>query len=191
MSSGIILTQIRGSCAPALLMALGAPGTPALCYAPEAETDESALLQCVQEQVESVDLETLPMAAAGQLIARFCARLQSDTGATTARAPILMVVAFDVPLEAASEVERWYATEHIPMLMRAPGWLRARRFEAIRSTGLRRYTSIALHDLRDLAVLDSAERALARSTEWRARLEQNSWFQRAGRFVYRRIDTVL
>lgn len=190
MSSGIILTQIRGSCAPALLTALGAPGAPALCYAPEGETDESALVQCFQEQVESVDLAALPVPTAVPLIARFCARLQSDTGAATEQAPLLMVVAFDVPLEAALEVERWYATEHIPMLMRAPGWLRARRFEAIRTIGARRYTSIALHDLRNLAVLNSAERALARSTEWRARLERNAWFQQAGRFVYRRIDTV-
>jgi len=76
------------------------------------------------------------------------------------------------------------------MLMRAPGWLRARRFEAVRSIGVRRYTSIALHDLRDLAVLDSKERALARSTQWRARLERASWFQQAGRFVYRRLDTL-
>jgi hypothetical protein len=33
-------------------------------------------------------------------------------------------------------------------------------------------------------VLDSAERALARSTEWRAQLEKESWFAQAGRFVY-------
>jgi hypothetical protein len=33
-------------------------------------------------------------------------------------------------------------------------------------------------------VLDSAERALARSTEWRAQLEKERWFAQAGRFVY-------
>jgi hypothetical protein len=190
MSSGIVLTQIEGRCEPVALTALAAPGAPALCYGPGGGMDESALVQCFDQGVEGVDLTALPTARDGRPITRFCARLQSDTGPVAEQAPILMVVAFDVPPEAALEVEQWYAKEHIPMLMRAPGWLRARRFEAVRSIGVRRYTSIALHDLRDLAVLDSKERALARSTQWRARLERASWFQQAGRFVYRRLDTL-
>ena len=40
------------------------------------------------------------------------------------------------------------------------------------------------HELRDAAVLGSAQRALARSTPWRAQLEQESWFAQAGRFIY-------
>jgi hypothetical protein len=40
------------------------------------------------------------------------------------------------------------------------------------------------HELRDAAVLGSAQRALARSTPWRVQLEQESWFAQAGRFIY-------
>jgi hypothetical protein len=189
MSGGIILTQIAGSCGAKALQALATPGAEALCCAPAGWTEESALVQCFDEDVESVDLAALPAPVGGTVIGRFSARAVSDTGPAIEKAPILMIVAFDVPPETALEVERWYAEEHIPMLMRAPGWLRARRYEAIRSVGVRRYTSIALHDLRDLDVLDTKERALARSTEWRARLQQSAWFQDAGRFVYRRIDT--
>jgi hypothetical protein len=191
MSSGIILTQFAGPCEPSMPIALSAPGAHALCYGPADAASENALVQCFEQKVEAVDLAALPAETNNRPITRFCARLQSDTGPVTEKAPILMMVAFDVPPEMALEVERWYAEEHIPMLMRAPGWLRARRFEAIRSVGPRRYTSIALHDLRDLAVLDSNERALARSTAWRARLEETAWFQQAGRFVYRRIETML
>lgn len=187
MSSGIILTQIAGSCGASAIRALAAPGGEALCYAPAGWTEESALVQWFDQDVESVDLAALPVPVDLTVVARFSARLQSDTGPAAESAPVLMVIAFDVPTEAAQEVEQWYAQEHIPMLMRAPGWLRARRYEAIRLVGTRRYTSIALHDLRDLDVLESNERALARSTEWRARLEQTAWFQQAGRYVYRRI----
>jgi len=189
MSSGIILTQIAGACGAGAIRALAAPGAEALCYAPAGWTEESALVQCFDQDLESVDLAALPASIDATPVARFSARLQSDTGPATERAPILMVIAFDVPREAAQEVEQWYAQEHIPMLMRAPGWLRARRYEAIRSVGARRFTSIALHDLRDLGVLESNERALARSTQWRARLEQTAWFQQAGRYAYQRIES--
>ena len=70
------------------------------------------------------------------------------------------------------------------MLLRAQGWLRMRRYEPIHLAGGPRWTHLALHELRDAAVLESEERALARSTPWRAQLEQESWFAQAGRFVY-------
>ncbi len=97
---------------------------------------------------------------------------------------VLMIVAFNVPIARTDEVERWYRQEHGPMLLRAPGWLRMRRYEPIHAAGGPPWTHLALHELRDAAVLESAERALARSTPWRAQLEQESWFAQAGRFVY-------
>ncbi|MFT3905449.1 MAG: hypothetical protein QM718_03995 [Steroidobacteraceae bacterium] len=109
----------------------------------------------------------------------------SDSGATQAPAPVLMIVAFDVPPELQPEVERWYNEEHIPLLRRAPGWERARRYQVLWQAGGPRWTSIALHELRDAAVLDSQERAYARSTPWRARLSSQAWFVAAGRFLYR------
>ncbi|MFT4257126.1 MAG: hypothetical protein QM599_09245, partial [Pseudoxanthomonas sp.] len=94
-------------------------------------------------------------------------------------APLLMIVAFDVPARTGPEVDAWYAQEHIPMLLRAPGWERARCYDGLRSQGPAHWTHIALHDLRDLDALASPERAAARSTAWRARLQHgDTWFDR-------------
>jgi hypothetical protein len=188
MSSGIILTQIAGPCRAEALAALAVHGARGIRYGPDGWTQESALVQHFEHDLEAVALPVSPLMIEGAPITRFVAKLLSDTGPSAETAPTMMMIAFDVPLDAAQEVDQWYAEEHIPMLMRAPGWLRARRYESFQCVGTRHYTSIALHDLRNLEVLDSRERALARATPWRARLEQTDWFQKAGRFVYRCID---
>lgn len=110
-------------------------------------------------------------------------KLLSDTGPASEAYGAMMLVAFDVPEQRAAEVARWYDEEHIRLLMRADGWLRARRFGVAEHRG-KRWTSLAFHELRDVSVLDSAERKVARSTAWRAKLEKEEWFQGAGRFVY-------
>lgn len=112
--------------------------------------------------------------------------LLTDTGPASEAYGALMLVAFDVPEERVAEVAQWYDEEHIRLLMRTDGWLRARRFGVSDNRG-KRWTSLAFHELRDLSVLDSEERKFARSTAWRAELEKELWFQEAGRFVYRRL----
>jgi hypothetical protein len=109
--------------------------------------------------------------------------LLTDTGPASEAYGALMLVAFDVPEQRAAEVAEWYDQEHIRLLMRADGWLRARRFGVLDHHG-KRWTSLAFHELRDVSVLDSAERKFARSTAWRAELEKEAWFLEAGRFVY-------
>ena len=109
--------------------------------------------------------------------------LLTDTGPASEPFGAMMLVAFDVPEDRADEVARWYDEEHIMLLMRADGWLRARRFNVLNYTG-KRWTSLAFHELRDVGVMDSKERAIARSTPWRAQLEHESWFAGAGRWVY-------
>jgi hypothetical protein len=42
--------------------------------------------------------------------------------------------------------------------------------------------------LRSVQVLESRERAYARSTAWRAAMQHEPWFAAAGRFVYERIE---
>jgi len=187
MSNGIILTQVAGACEPSALRQVAASGADAQFFVTADGAPEGAIIECLDGEAHSVNIAALPATLNDAPISRFSARLQSDTGLVAEWASILMIVAFNVPPESVSEVERWYAEEHIPMLMRAPGWLRARRFETVSSVGARCYTSIALHDLRDLKVLDSNERAVARSTAWRAQLERTAWFRQAGRFVYRRV----
>src|ERR1700693_1223101 len=125
-----------------------------------------------------------PQSAAPTGVARYVCTEWQDSGPYAGAHQVLMIVAFEVPPARTEEVERWYCEEHGPMLLRAPGWLRMRRYRLHAGCGGRLWTHLALHELRDAAVLDSAERALARSTPWRARLEQESWFAQAGRFVY-------
>lgn len=115
-----------------------------------------------------------------------CAEVADDVKSRDA-APILMIVAFCVPPERCSEVDEWYEIEHAPLLLKAEGWQRARRHHGIASEGNARWTHVALHDLRDLETLNSSERSFARSTQWRARLSRETWFEQAGRWVYERI----
>jgi hypothetical protein len=96
-----------------------------------------------------------------------------------------MLVAFDVPANLTTEVDRWYEEEHIGLLMKADGWLRARRFRVPDFSNGPRWTSLAFHELRDISVMASPERAIARSTAWRAELEKGDWFKTAGRGVFR------
>ena len=130
--------------------------------------------------VDAVALAAAPRAGA----ARYTCVETQDSGVCAEQHGVLMIVAFNIPIARTNEVERWYRQEHGPMLLRAPGWLRMRRYEPIQAAGGQQWTHLAMHELRDAAVLDSAERALARSTPWRAQLEQESWFAQAGRFVY-------
>jgi hypothetical protein len=130
-----------------------------------------------------VDVGVLSAAQPAGAARYVCVETQ-DSGECQEMHRVLMIVAFDVPDPRIEEIERWYRQEHGPMLLRAPGWLRTRRYEPVSIAQGPRWTHLALHELRSVEVLDSPERALARSTPWRARLEQESWFAQAGRFVY-------
>ena len=117
--------------------------------------------------------------------ARWIGDLVDDVGEAGNAHRIIQVVAFDVPAALREAVRAWYAEEHIPMLMRADGWLRARRFEVV-SPREPTYTSLAIHELRDIAVMDSPERAAARDTPWRAQFASRPWFEGSGRWLYER-----
>lgn len=122
-------------------------------------------------------------------VARYRCIEASDSGTYAAQHKVLMLVAFNVPDELFCEVEEWYEQEHAMLLMRAQGWYRVRRYHVpSQTTGAARWNHLAFHELSDVAVLDSQERKIARSTPWRARYETQSWFQAAGRWVYRRLE---
>jgi hypothetical protein len=126
-----------------------------------------------------------PLAADTPLDWYRCRRI-SDAGTSEARAAVMMMITFTVPDDQTAEFDDWYGQEHIPMLLRADGWLRARRFLVTeRSDRAAPWTSVAIHLLSSLTVLDSEERRLARSTPWRARFASLPWFEAAGRFLYR------
>jgi hypothetical protein len=183
MQPGILFTQLRSPAAAAPLDTLALPGSNSTARYRSVEPAVGAALVQYYPAGALPAADTLPGVPG---VARYTARQVSDTGPVAEHAPVLMIVAFDVPAERAADVERWYAIEHIELLMRAPGWLRARRYEVVSFAGGERYTSLALHELRSVQVLDSPERAFARRTAWRAVLEAEPWFAAAGRFIYER-----
>lgn len=142
-----------------------------------------SLIEPAEAALFATDQDTaiaIPAGAAGYTLEQ-----ASDTGPVAEAAGALMLVAFDVPHDRTAEVDRWYDEEHIRLLMRADGWLRARRYRVLHHDGGPRWTSMAFHELRDAAVMDSPERAFARSTAWRAELEKEAWFGAAGRGLFR------
>lgn len=114
---------------------------------------------------------------------RFTCELTSDTGAV-AEGDHLSVVAFAVPDSDEAALDDWYETEHVPALLRAPDWLRVRRWRVLSGAG-GPWTHLATHELAGRAVLDSPERAAARSGRKRDALAARSWFEMSGRWLYR------
>jgi hypothetical protein len=180
MPKAIVLSQYFAPSAPS---GVSEAGTSLLrtCYRALDDSRQRATVDYAADLADAPAQDSTPPPPG---TARYvCAQCQDSGGA---REPhrVLMIVAFEVPRERCEEVERWYREEHGPMLLRAPGWLRMRRYRLQHGCGGRLWTHWALHELRNAAVLDSAERRQARSTAWRARLEQEPWFTQAGRFVY-------
>ncbi len=109
--------------------------------------------------------------------ATFVNRQQAPgTGDPFHDAPILYPVLFKVPAEGERDFDAWYDEEHLGILLKSPHWPMCRRFK-IHAPHPGGWTHIALHYLRDLRALESAERDEARATPWRARLAQQAWFQ--------------
>lgn len=125
----------------------------------------------------------------GNLLAftRYLCDLRSDTGATGEPHSRLFVVAFSVPDPDAEEFDAWYEQEHVPLLMKADGWLRVRRYTVRAGSEGPPWTRLALHELRDPGVLAAPEREAARATPWRARLAERPWFAGNARWIYRPI----
>ncbi len=74
----------------------------------------------------------------------------------------------DSPPEHEAEFDRWYNEEHLPLLSRVPGVLRARRF--FDPQGKPRY--IALYDLADELVPDHPDWQAAIRTDWAKRIDK-------------------
>ncbi len=146
------------------------------------------------EQPAYAELKANPGAPTERMLAnvekftRYICEQTYDTGeAPDEEIGLLSVVAFEVPEEAEERFDAWYEGEHIPMLMEADGWVRARRFKPIGSFDGPRFTHFALHELRDRSAMDSPERAAARDTEQRRALAAEPWFGGSGRWLYRPI----
>lgn len=104
---------------------------------------------------------------------------------------ILFVVAHDVPPEKEDEFNAWYNTEHIPiMLERVPGFVSARRFEAVRpqlpprvSDWLTHPKYLTLYDLESEDVLQSDIFLKETNSPWTSWVR--SWYTKQWRFLAR------
>jgi hypothetical protein len=119
---------------------------------------------------------------------RFTTERISDAGDAQAHGDFLSVVAFAVPDDDVDEFEDWYSGEHVPLLLEADDWLRVHRYRVVDGEG-GPWTHLALHELTSLEVMDSPERARARSGPRRDRLAGRPWFGASGRWLYERVAT--
>jgi hypothetical protein len=106
-------------------------------------------------------------------------------GQLSPRADWLMPISFDVPHEEIAELESWYDTEHVPMLLTCPDWLRVRRFTVEDCSGAN-WNRFLLHDLSSVDVFETPEVRAALETPWRATFVSRPWFTEAERAVLRR-----
>jgi hypothetical protein len=104
-----------------------------------------------------------------------------DSGRTDRQGGYLLAVALTVPDSDVAELDDWYDSEHAPMLLAAPDWLRVRRYRA--SPGAP-WTHLALHELANLKVLDSPERAAAREAPKRQAVANSAWYATSVRWLY-------
>lgn len=104
----------------------------------------------------------------------------------------LFVVGFDVPALAVDEFNAWYNTEHIPGLLKVPGFASARRFMAVEEKMPERAGKIkteprfiALYDLKSADAIHSEAFAKVVETPWTQRMRTLG--QRRVRFLGWRI----
>lgn len=117
---------------------------------------------------------------------RFTCEQLSDFGGA-GHGAFTSVVAFAVPEDQTAEFDTWYETEHVPMLLEAPDWLRVHRYRVISGDG-GPWTRIAVHELANKEVMESPERARARQGPLRERLVGRDWFEASGRWLYEQIS---
>ena len=107
----------------------------------------------------------------------------SEDGSPEGRpAPVILAVAMSVPEGSEDDVAAWYAEEHIPMLLKVPGWRRIRRFRLTRALdrhgpgdpgdpgGPEPGSFLSVHELAGPEVLEHPGYRAAVSTPWRDRV---------------------
>jgi len=88
-------------------------------------------------------------------------------------APVILAVAMSVPEGSEDDLAAWYTEEHIPMLLKVPGWRRIRRFRltrALDAPGPGVPTFLSVHELAGPEVLEDPGFLAAISTPWRDRV---------------------
>ncbi|EIW54420.1 uncharacterized protein TRAVEDRAFT_39857 [Trametes versicolor FP-101664 SS1] len=100
------------------------------------------------------------------------------------RGSTLITLQIDIKPELEDDLNRWYEEEHIPLLSKAPGWRRSRRF-VLQDAGPAKGTDastvvgrppkyLAIHEWDSPASFDTEEFRHATSTPWRMKLFQSA-----------------
>jgi hypothetical protein len=96
-----------------------------------------------------------------------CAQISPGNALPDPAARALFVACGDVPEEHEAEFNRWYDTEHIPLIRALPGVLSARRF--LDPEGKPRY--IALYETTGAGIVGSDAWNAALATPWARRID--------------------
>jgi hypothetical protein len=95
----------------------------------------------------------------------------SEDGSPVGRpAPVILAVALSVPEGNEDDLAAWYTEEHIPMLLKVPGWRRIRRFRLTRALDAPGPAFLSVHELAGPEVLEDPGYRAAISTPWRDRV---------------------
>jgi hypothetical protein len=95
----------------------------------------------------------------------------SEDGSPVGRpAPVILAVAMSVPEGSEDDMDAWYTEEHIPMLLKVPGWRRIRRFRLVRALDAPGPAFLSVHELAGPEVLEDPGFLAAISTPWRDRV---------------------
>ncbi|MET7571186.1 hypothetical protein ABZT04_22175 [Streptomyces sp. NPDC005492] len=84
-------------------------------------------------------------------------------------APALVATLLSVAPEHESELHRWYEEEHIPMLLKTPGWNRIRRYRKTDGPGP---VFLALHEIDGVEAFGTDQYRTATTTPWRRRIHR-------------------
>ena len=112
-----------------------------------------------------------------------------DVSAKTAQAemsPVLLVGRMSVPAEVEDKFNEAYNNERLPLCRSIPGYIRARRFEAV--MGAPKYTTV--HEMESLAVAESEgwdNWRTAVTPVWNTEVRPHMVHEEGSPGVYRRI----
>ena len=106
-----------------------------------------------------------------------------DSGPAAQATAHLLVVSFAVPIEALPVFDDWYDTEHSPLLLNAPSWLRIRRLYAPQAPD-GELNCFVLHELADLEVLTGPDRDAATRGPKRAVVAEQAWYATSRRWRF-------
>jgi len=81
--------------------------------------------------------------------------------------PVVLAVSLSVPPSAEADLAAWYADEHIPALLKVPGWRRVRRYRLLEGGAP---TYLALSEVESAAVFEEPAYEASVSTPRRNRL---------------------